>query len=254
MKRRDFIKGAAGLFVPAAPALILPGRLRAQVGGLSFPGPGPRVTSGGGGFSVSSLTPQTSGGTNPPPSGTITIGATNLLVLGFVFGGSIDPDGITAVSAGGHALTQMTGCQADSTNFTQADFWYLASPPTSGVLSITMAAGLNNGMSVQPWAINTTTTTPTSGNASGANFGLSETIPITPPAGGAILGVGGIGGSTITLSPLTTDNTPTFLSQFGGSQFSVSGHSLTASGSTNVTVTDGVNNSGWVISLIAIAP
>jgi hypothetical protein len=48
MKRRDFIRGAAGLFVPMAPAIILPEKAWAQVGGLMFPGPGTPASSGGG--------------------------------------------------------------------------------------------------------------------------------------------------------------------------------------------------------------
>lgn len=41
MDRRRFLKTAAGLFIPAAPALILPSRASAQMsGGAIFPGPG----------------------------------------------------------------------------------------------------------------------------------------------------------------------------------------------------------------------
>lgn len=47
MDRRQFLKSASGLFVPAMPALIIPKAL-AQVGGLSFPGPGPIHVAGGG--------------------------------------------------------------------------------------------------------------------------------------------------------------------------------------------------------------
>lgn len=54
--RRQFIKGTAGLFVPAIPSLILPKEARAQLsGGLMFPGPGTPHTSGGA-FTPASLT------------------------------------------------------------------------------------------------------------------------------------------------------------------------------------------------------
>src|SRR6185312_8844060 len=45
MDRRRFLKAASGLFVPALPALILPGRTLAQSPVL--PGPGLPVASGG---------------------------------------------------------------------------------------------------------------------------------------------------------------------------------------------------------------
>lgn len=46
MDRRKFIKGAAGLFVPAAPALLLPREARAMMNSF-FPGPGTVHTTGG---------------------------------------------------------------------------------------------------------------------------------------------------------------------------------------------------------------
>lgn len=49
MDRRKFIKGAAGLFLPVAPAIIRPEKAWAQLGGLGFPGPGPIHVTGGGG-------------------------------------------------------------------------------------------------------------------------------------------------------------------------------------------------------------
>lgn len=47
MNRRKFLKAASGLFLPAAPAIILPRALRAQIG-LPFPGPGTPHSAGGG--------------------------------------------------------------------------------------------------------------------------------------------------------------------------------------------------------------
>lgn len=50
MDRRSFLKTAAGLFIPAAPALILPKLVRAQ-GGMG-PGPGMVHSTGGGGLGL----------------------------------------------------------------------------------------------------------------------------------------------------------------------------------------------------------
>lgn len=50
MNRRRFLKTTAGLFVPAAPALILPKASAQLAGGLMFPGPGTPASSGGGGY------------------------------------------------------------------------------------------------------------------------------------------------------------------------------------------------------------
>lgn len=52
MDRRKFIKGAAGLLLPVAPAIIRPDSAWAQLGGLGFPGPGPIHVTGGGGAST----------------------------------------------------------------------------------------------------------------------------------------------------------------------------------------------------------
>jgi hypothetical protein len=115
MDRRRFLKTAAGLFVPAIPAIIRPGKLWAQ-GGMG-PGPGMVHSTGGGGLGL-----QTSLGSFFSLDNTLadaTGAVTNLTNNGTV----------TFVSPPGGGLAAVTNCA----NFVAASSQYLSHADATGI-------------------------------------------------------------------------------------------------------------------------
>lgn len=195
MDRRRFLKTAAGLFVPAAPALILPKWARAQ-GGM-MPGPG-TVHSIGSTFSLD-FTGNAEDGTSQTTYTftSVPIGAANanrVVGIGFWWRSTNDTDvisGVTIDSGGGAvACSQASGAKvirADG-DLNLADIWYLAvASGTIATVAVTLSvAGLRCGMSA--YRIITTTPTPNNGTFgidTSPNFETATSGTLTIPGGGA---------------------------------------------------------------------
>lgn len=119
MDRRRFLKSAAGLFIPVAPALILPKFVRAQ-GGMG-PGPGMVHSTGGGGttstFDASSQKAWSSVGTTPQTWTHTPVGTPTGIIIGIVnFSANTLPSAVTynGVSLGAAAVSQVNVYGASS--------------------------------------------------------------------------------------------------------------------------------------------
>jgi len=149
MDRRRFLKSAAGLFVPAAPALILPKRVLAQ-GGMG-PGPGTVHSTGGG-----SLGLQTNLGSFFSLDNTLadaTGNVTNLTNNGTV----------TFVSPPGGGLPAVTNCA----KFVSASSQFLSHADATGI----NVAGID--FSLQFWFF-VTASTKTFATKNSGGFGSRE--------------------------------------------------------------------------------
>lgn len=233
----------------------------AQVGGLSFPGPGtPHSTSG---FSVTAQ-----GTTGSAGSGSSTTLASwtygsgcNTVLVGVTWGPTTSATITSLKLDGSQSMTAVSGSFFDnSTNgFDEAQFFFIANPTgSSGTPTITFSAGLTNGVALQAWCIITTTTTPTAGNGNGLSANAtSVSAAVIVPSGGAVFGMctGNGGVTTWAFTNIATDNNIAFHNQFGTGNAG-SGHATGGTGaSVNVTCADvALDSSTWVLSVAAVAP
>lgn len=191
--RRQFIRGAAGVFVPAIPALILPKEALAQVGGLSFPGPGPRVSSGGGSNHIvfNAAGSLGGGGSSTGSSTTITTTVANCIIVLFNLSNSNAPSGVTDTA--GLTWTPF------ATQALKTGLWW-ALKPTAGATTITTALGgtqFNVVHSVAFSGVNTTSPADPSGSLP-AYTSTSTPVTISPSNANDVLLAGYVTGGSAT--------------------------------------------------------
>lgn len=220
----------------------------------------PKPSGGGGSFSITALTPQTIAKNNTPTFANVTPGTNNCVLFGINYGPPGTAVTITSLSLNGVAGTQVSGAFADNSGQGAcSDMWNVVGAGSgSGALVINFSGVLNNGIFVQPWAIVTSTTTPSGGAM--YDFGIAgptatvNTLAI--PSGGGMLGIcGAFDTNVLTFSGLTQDNAPTWAGQFVTVN-GVSGHT-TSGGGTTPTITctaAGGASETWAMSVVAFAP
>lgn len=225
----------------------------AQVGGLSFPGPGPRVASGGGGFSLTygSNAGVTSTGTTIN-YGTLTWGSgCNAVIIAVNWYNSNAADTISSMTVGGSAASAIANTTTSSGTFqSSVSLWQLNSPSgSSGAVSVTYSAATTFNSSVAAYCLVSSHTTVSSSASQGVGSGVNATANVTIPAGGGAVVVGATNsGATITWTNATQDAVFTT-----GSVYEAYAHNTTSSGAVSIVNTPATAQSN-VIAAATFGP
>jgi hypothetical protein len=236
-------------FISALYYALLTTAAPAQIGGLSFPGPGIPQASGAS-FSltyVSSNSVSPSGGPTYD-YGTLSYGTCTRVVVANIWvpGGTI-----SGITIGGTALSQVSGAYAVGPGSGIAsDVWEssAALTGTSGDVQVTYSTSLGYYASVALYCL--TTTTPTAHAANGTNVNNSSTISSSiavPSGGGGLVMSASQNGHTFTFT-----NTAIDVTLSPGGLTSYYGHT-TSTGTVAVTGTI-TGNDNAVLSLASWGP
>lgn len=220
------------------------------------------VKSGGSGFSVTTRGTSVNTANANTTLGSWTYGSGhNTILVGVAWNTSASVT-ITGLTLDGtQTLTAVPSSFFNNLAFNDAaQFFYITNPTgSSGTPTVTFSGAFTIGaIGLQAWGINTTTPTPSGGNANGTGFNSSISAALTVPSGGAIFGITSpnqsfTGGPSFT--NITADNTLIVPNQFGPANMA-SGHAVGGAGSSvTVTAADGAaTNGAWVLSIATMAP
>lgn len=148
MDRRRFLKSAAGLFIPAAPALILPKLVRAQ-GGMG-PGPGMVHSTGGGLGLQTSCTGfwslENSSWTDDTASGTTLTGTASPTNPAGIVGNGVGLDGSTQFLSAASNANILNGGGSFS-----AQCWVNIPSPGAGFTGVKLFSKANAAFAQDEW-------------------------------------------------------------------------------------------------------
>lgn len=187
MKRRDFIRGAAGLFVPMAPAIIRPDSAWAQLaGGLMFPGPGTPHSAGGGGTVVFDAITHL----NPPVSSIAGIVTFNHIPVGTptaiaILWGGYQNGNPTSITYGGFSMSA-TGTVFGALTNPGVQILGLANPP-SGTQAVSLT--VNGYIAIACISVTGSDTTTCFRNAGsgGTGSGAASTATVSSASGDLVI-------------------------------------------------------------------